>query len=48
MIDIASAERCRKILERADAVEAMDRRKNEALKDPECFEEKLRAAIMRI
>ncbi len=48
MIDIASAERCRRILERADAVDAMDRRKNEALKDPECVEEMLRAAIMRI
>ena len=30
MIDIASAERCRKILERADAIEAMDRRKSKA------------------
>ena len=32
MIDIASAERCRKILERNDAIEAMDRRKNKAVK----------------
>ncbi len=32
MIDIASAERCRKILERNDAIEAMDRRKNKAIK----------------
>ena len=47
MIDIASAERCRKVLERVDAIEAMDLRKNEALKDPEQVEEKLRAAIMR-
>jgi citrate lyase subunit beta/citryl-CoA lyase len=32
MIDIASAERCRNILERADAIEAMDRRKRNAMK----------------
>lgn len=32
MIDIASAERCRKILERADAIEAMDKRKRDAMK----------------
>lgn len=30
MIDIASAERCRNILERAEAIEAMDRRKRDA------------------
>ena len=35
MIDIASAERCRRILTRADAIAEMDRRKNEALKDPD-------------
>ena len=45
MIDIASAERCRKILERVVAIEEMDRRKNEALKDPDSLEEKLRDAI---
>jgi len=32
MIDIASAERCRNILERADAIKAMDRRKRNAMK----------------
>ena len=32
MIDIASAERCRKILERNDVIEVMDRRKNKAIK----------------
>ena len=31
MIDIASAERCRNILERADAIEAMDTRKRDAM-----------------
>ncbi len=45
MIDIASAERCRRILERADAIAEMNRRKEEALKDPESVEERLRAAI---
>lgn len=47
MIDIASAERCKKILKRAEAIDAMDRRKLEALKDPDRVEEKLRAAIMK-
>jgi citrate lyase subunit beta/citryl-CoA lyase len=32
MIDIASAERCRKMLERAFAIEAMERRKSKAMK----------------
>jgi citrate lyase subunit beta/citryl-CoA lyase len=45
MIDIASAERCRRILERADAIAAMDRRKEESMKDPDSVEERLRAAI---
>jgi len=45
MIDIASAERCRKILARAEAIAVMERRKKEALKDPERTEKKLRAAI---
>ena len=45
MIDVASAERCRRILKRADAIADMDGRKNEALKDPDSLEEKLRAAI---
>jgi len=33
MIDIASAERCKKILERADAIEAMENRKRQALSE---------------
>ncbi|MCK4581764.1 hypothetical protein KAU18_00480, partial [Candidatus Bathyarchaeota archaeon] len=45
MIDIASAERCRRILERADAIAEIDRRKSEALRDPDSVEERLRAAI---
>jgi len=45
MIDVASAERCRKILERADAISEMDRRKSEAIRDPDSVEERLRAAI---
>ena len=45
MIDIASAERCRRILDRADAIAEMNRRKEEALKDPDSVEERLRAAI---
>ncbi len=43
MIDIASAERCRRILERADAIAEMDRRKNDALRDLYSVEERLRA-----
>jgi len=45
MIDIASAERCRRILERADAVAEMNHRKEEAMKNPDAVEERLRAAI---
>ncbi len=45
MIDIASAERCRRILERADSIAEMNRRKEEAMKDPDSVEERLRAAI---
>ena len=48
MIDIASAERCRRVLVRADAIADMDRGKDEALKDPASLEEKLRAAIDEI
>jgi len=48
MIDIASAERCRRILTRADAIADRDRRKDEALKNPDSLEEKLRAAIDEI
>jgi len=45
LIDIASAERCRRILERADAIAEMDRRKEEALRDPDSVEERPIAAI---
>jgi citrate lyase subunit beta/citryl-CoA lyase len=45
MIDIASAERCRRVLRRADAIKVMDERKSEAMKDPDSVEGKLKAAI---
>jgi len=45
MIDIASAERCRRILDRADAIAEMNRRKELAMKDPDFLEETLRTAI---
>lgn len=45
MIDVASAERCRRILGRADAIAEMERGKKEALADPDAVEERLRAAI---
>jgi citrate lyase subunit beta/citryl-CoA lyase len=45
MIDIASAERCRKVLERVDAIADMQRRKDEALQDADSLEERLKAAI---
>ncbi|MCW4048697.1 MAG: CoA ester lyase [Candidatus Bathyarchaeota archaeon] len=48
MIDIASAERCKKILKRADSIAQKDRKKNEAMKDPDSIEERLRAAIEKI
>ncbi|MFH0849663.1 MAG: hypothetical protein V1924_01840, partial [Candidatus Bathyarchaeota archaeon] len=48
MIDIASAERCRRVLRRADAIMDMDRRKSAALKDPDLFESKLRTALYDI
>jgi hypothetical protein len=48
MIDIASAERCRRVLTRADAVADMDGRKEEALRDSDSLEERLRAAIDEI
>ena len=35
-------------LERANAIADMERRKDEALKDPDALEEKLRAAIDEI
>jgi len=45
MIDIATADRCRAILERADAIVALEARKAEAQRDPAGIEEKLKAAI---
>lgn len=42
MIDIASAERCRRILDQADAIAEIDRRKNDALRDFYSVEERLR------
>ena len=45
MIDIASVERCKRIVTRADAINEMERRKEEALKDPDSFEERLRSLI---
>jgi citrate lyase subunit beta/citryl-CoA lyase len=48
MIDVASAERCRKILERAQAIAVMKNKKKEALKNPDTLEEILRAAIDKI
>lgn len=47
MIDVATAERCKKILERANAIADVERRKNKVLKDPDALEEKLRASIAR-
>ncbi|MEE8354778.1 MAG: hypothetical protein V3S09_03040, partial [Candidatus Bathyarchaeia archaeon] len=48
MIDIASAERCRRVLERADAIAGMEGRKREALGDPEALERRLRAAVDKV
>ena len=48
MIDVASAERCMKILERAQAIAVMNNKKKEALKNPDTLEERLRAAIDKI
>jgi citrate lyase subunit beta/citryl-CoA lyase len=45
MIDIASAERCKRVLSRAESITDMDRRKKEALKDPDSLEDKLRVAL---
>jgi citrate lyase subunit beta/citryl-CoA lyase len=45
MIDIATAERCRKVLRRAAAIEEMERRKSEALRDPDSLEERIRSSI---
>lgn len=48
MIDIASAERCRRVLARADAIAGMDERKKGAMEDPDALEQRLRAAIEKI
>ena len=45
MIDIASAERCRRVLARVDAIAGMDERKRGAMEDPEALEQRLRAEI---
>jgi hypothetical protein len=45
MIDIASAVRCRRVQARVEAIAGMERRKEEALKNPGALEERLRAAI---
>ncbi len=45
MIDIASVERCKRVIARADAIADMKKRKEEALKDPDSVEERLRAVI---
>jgi citrate lyase subunit beta/citryl-CoA lyase len=47
MIDIATAERCKIILERAEAIDSLEARKNEALKSPDKLEEELRDAIRK-
>lgn len=45
MIDIATAERCKSIIERAEAIAVFDARKTEALKHPDVIEERIRDAI---
>jgi len=45
MIDIASVERSKRILERASAISEMEERKEKAMRDPGKLEEKLRSAI---
>jgi len=45
MIDIATAERCRKVLRRAAAIEEMEWRKSDALRDPDSLEERIRSSI---
>jgi len=48
MIDIASAERCKRVLARADAIAGMDERKREDMEDPDALEQRLRAAIDKV
>jgi citrate lyase subunit beta/citryl-CoA lyase len=45
MIDIASIERYKKILERVDAIKKIENRKRDALQNPQALEEKLREKI---
>lgn len=45
MIDIASVERYKKILERVDAIDKLEKRKKDALKNPQDLEERLREKI---
>lgn len=47
MIDIATAERCKTILERAEAIAAIEVRKAEALKNPDKLEEEFRDTIRK-
>jgi citrate lyase subunit beta/citryl-CoA lyase len=48
MIDIATAERCRKVMERATAIEKKEKRKSEALRDQDALEERLRLSIEKL
>ena len=48
MIDIASAERCRRVLARAGAIADMDERKNGAMGDPDALERRLWADIEKV
>jgi citrate lyase subunit beta/citryl-CoA lyase len=48
MIDIATAERCRKVLIRAAAIEEMEKRKSEAMRDPASLEERIRSSIAAV
>jgi citrate lyase subunit beta/citryl-CoA lyase len=48
MIDIATAERCRSIIERADAIAEFEARKTDALKQADRLEGELRDAIARV
>jgi citrate lyase subunit beta/citryl-CoA lyase len=45
MIDIASAERCKKIINKVNVINEIEKRKKKALEDPNSFEEKLRERI---
>jgi len=45
MVDVATTERCKIMLERADAIAAMEARKSDAARDLGTLENELRAAI---